>query len=123
MTMERQSSHLRWTRCGGRTTRRVDQAYRLSAGAVLARTISSGGSFREFCSFLTSLGSSQFERTVKFGKPTYIDKPFATSKADGEEMVSLSVGELLFKPCGLLADDGRGVVGVQISKDPDALIR
>ncbi|MEX0744283.1 MAG: Gfo/Idh/MocA family oxidoreductase [Phycisphaeraceae bacterium] len=32
----------------------------------------------------------QFERTVQFGRPTFIDKPFATTSADAEAMVALA---------------------------------
>ena len=32
----------------------------------------------------------QFERTVAYGKPTYIDKPFATTVADAKAMVTLA---------------------------------
>ncbi|MFA9479528.1 Gfo/Idh/MocA family protein [Phycisphaerales bacterium AB-hyl4] len=32
----------------------------------------------------------QFERTIKFGKPTFIDKPFATTSADAQVMVDLA---------------------------------
>lgn len=35
----------------------------------------------------------QFERTVRFGKPTFIDKPFATTLADAQAMVELAADQ------------------------------